>query len=277
MPPRLPALAFGPPLYALGLGSGLLNRVARQFAEYKPAAYPADDIERSVSHVREICDRWQAALDRLAPGESFAGKRVLELGPGHSLGTGMVLLARGATAYTAVDVFPLVYRSPASLYEALAAAECCPPDLAQQTNFQIVDFPTLEPLAGSFDVTVSNSTLEHVEDIPATFRALRARTRDFMVHHVDAKVHLRVRAIDPLNHLRYNERVYRWMSYKGLPNRLLYLDYERAALAAGFTEVQFTPRSVASRHYVDLVRPTLAPAFRARADLHLLSFTMFAR
>jgi len=104
MPRLLTTLAFGPPLYALGLGSGLVNRFVRRYAEYKPAAYPAHDIDESVRHVRDICNRWQAALDRLAPGESFAGKRVLELGPGHSLGTGMVLLARGAKAYTAVDI-----------------------------------------------------------------------------------------------------------------------------------------------------------------------------
>jgi len=277
MPRLLTTLAFGPPLYALGLGSGLVNRFVRRYAEYKPAAYPAHDIDESVRHVRDICNRWQAALDRLAPGESFAGKRVLELGPGHSLGTGMVLLARGAKAYTAVDVFPLVYRSPASLYEALAAAENCPVDLAREASFQIVEFPTLEPLAGSFDVVVSNSTLEHVEDIPGTFRALRRRICQFMVHHVDASVHLRVRAIDPLNHLRYSDRVYRWMYYKGVPNRLLYEDYRRAGSEAGFRENQFAPKSVASPEYLELVRPKLAAAFRHRDDLHLLSFTLFAR
>jgi SAM-dependent methyltransferase len=274
---RVTALSLGAPCYALGLGTGLLNRVARSFAEYKPVSYPADAIQHNVSHVLEICDRWQAALNLLAPGESFTGKRVLELGPGHNLGTGMVLLARGARAYTAVDVFPLVYRAPASLYEALAEAENCSPDLTQEASFQIVDFPSLEPLSGSFDVVVSNATLEHVEDIPRTFRALRRRIGGFMLHHVDAKVHLRVRAIDPLNHLRYSDRVYRWMRYKGLPNRLLYQDYERAALEAGFAETRVAPKTVASPDYLELLRPNLAPAFRDRNDLNLLSFTMFAR
>jgi hypothetical protein len=98
-----------------------------------------------------------------------------------------------------------------------------------------------------------------------------------MVHHVDASVHLRVRAIDPLNHLRYSDRVYRWMYYKGVPNRLLYGDYRRAGSEAGFRENQFAPKSVASPEYLELVRPKLAPAFRHRDDLHLLSFTLFAR
>src|SRR5689334_3315369 len=155
MPGHAMRSQFAAPLYTLGLASGLMSRLEHRFGEYKPAGYRADDVERNVRHVLEICDRWQTALEHLAPGETFAGKRVLELGPGHSLGTGMVLLARGAAAYTAVDVFALVHRSPARLYAALAAAEGCSPDLAKRAEFQIVDFPTLEPLAGQYDLIVS--------------------------------------------------------------------------------------------------------------------------
>jgi len=273
----LPSVAYASPLYALGLASGLLSRVEHRFTEYKPAGYRAEDIERNVRHVLEICDRWQAALEQLAPDEGFPGKRVLELGPGHSLGTGLVLLARGAAAYTAVDVFPLAHHSPAALYQALAAAEGCSPELARRAQFQIVDFPSLEPLKGDFDLVVSNSTLEHVEDIPATFRALRRRSSGLMVHHVDASVHSRIKAIDPLNHLRYSDRVYRWMYYKGIPNRLLCSDYERAAHAAGFSEMRFRPKSVASDEYIGAAGPHLAPAFRARDDLRWLSFTLLTR
>jgi hypothetical protein len=54
-------------------------------------------------------------------------------------------------------------------------------------------------------------------------------------------------------------------------------DYRRAALEAGFSDVQILPRRVASADYVDRVRPGLAPPFRDRRDLGLLSFTVFAR
>lgn len=274
---RIRALAYGGPLYAVGLGTGLLNGLVRRYAQYKPVTYPAHAIEPNIKHVREICDAWQAALGRLAPGETFAGKRILELGPGHNLGTGMVLLARGARAYTAIDIFPLVHRAPATFYDSLASVEHCSPDLVHRLAFQIVDFPDLQPLTGSFDVAVSNATLEHVEDIPATFRSLRRRVADYMLHHVDAKVHLRVRAVDPLNHLRYSDRVYRWMHYRGQPNRMLYHDYRQSALEAGFNETGVSPRSVACPEYLNLVRPHLAPAFRMRDDLNMMSFTMFAR
>jgi SAM-dependent methyltransferase len=273
----LPALTYGQPLYALGLASGLMSRVQHRYTEYKPAGYRAENIERNVRHVLEICDRWQTALETLAPGETFAGRRVLELGPGHSLGTGMVLLARGAAAYTAVDVFPLAHHSPAALYAALAGAEGCSPELAERAQFQIVDFPSLDPLKGDFDVVVSNSTLEHIEDIPSTFRALRQRSTGLMVHHVDASVHSRIKAIDPLNHLRYSQRVYRWMYYKGIPNRLLCRDYERAAREAGFSQMRYRPKSVAPDRYLTLAGPHLAPAFRGRDDLQLLSFTLLTR
>jgi hypothetical protein len=273
----LSSVASGPPLYAAGLGSGLANRVAHHFGEYKPAAFSADDIDRGVVHVREIVKRWEDALKDVAPGESFVGKRVLELGPGHSLGTGLVLLARGASAYTAVDVFPLAYRSPAALYATIAAAEGCTPDLIRQANFQIVNFPDLKPLDGTFDVVVSNSTLEHVDDVPATFRTLRQRCTGIMIHHVDARVHLRIRSIDPLNHLRFDRRTYQLMYFKGVPNRLLSEDYERAAHDAGFGETRIIPSGVASSDYLARVRPRLAPHFRDRRDLQFLSFTVVAR
>ena len=273
LPPRLDA----PLLYAVGLGSGVANRLLHPFLTYKPADYAADNIERGVSHVREICDRWQQALQAAAPDETFAGKRILELGPGHSLGTGLVLLARGAASYTAVDVFPLVYRSPAALYTALARAEGATPDLVKEARFHLVEFPSLRPLDESFDVVVSNSTMEHVEDVPSTMRALRARVSGFMVHHIDAQVHLRVREIDPLNHLRFGERTYQLMYFAGEPNRLLAEDYRSVALQAGFTDAKVLPGRVASADYLARVNSKLAPRFRGRRDLQYLSFTLFAR
>jgi SAM-dependent methyltransferase len=269
--------AAEPPLYAAGLGSGLAAVLLQRLRGYLPTDYSPADVEHGVSHVREICGRWERVLHWAAPGESFLNKRVLELGPGQSLGTGLVLLARGAVAYTAVDVFPLAHRSAPELYTALASIEGCSPELARQAAFQIVQFPTLAPLADAFDVAVSNSTLEHVEDIPATFRALRRLVGGFMVHHVDARVHLRLKSVDPLNHLRYGANTYRLMHFKGVPNRLLSEDYRRAALDAGFTDIHILPRRVASAEYVDRVRSRLAPPFRDRPDLGLLSFTLFAR
>jgi hypothetical protein len=269
--------AAEPALYAAGLGSGLAAVLLQRMRGYMPTDYSPADVEHGVSHVREICARWERVLHWAAPGESFVNKRILELGPGQSLGTGLVLLARGAAGYTAVDVFPLAHRSAPALYTALASVEGCSPELARRAAFQIVQFPSLAPLDGSFDVAVSNSTLEHVEDIPATFRALRRLVGGFMVHHVDARVHLRLKSVDPLNHLRYGARTYRLMHFKGVPNRLLSEDYRRAALEAGFSDVQILPRRVASADYVDRVRPGLAPPFRDRRDLGLLSFTVFAR
>jgi hypothetical protein len=270
-------VAAGPPLYALGIGSGLANIAYHHLAGYRPTNYSPQNIRRGVSHVLEICDRWQRTLKQVLPDEDFAGKDILELGPGQSLGTGLVLLARGARSYTGVDVFPLAHKSPRALYEALAAEVCASPNLIERTRFEIVDFPELRPLHGPFDAVVSNSTLEHVEDVPGTFRALRRLVTGVMVHHIDARVHLRLRALDPLNHLRYEDHVYRRLYFKGIPNRYLADDYRQAALEAGFREVHVVPSSVASAEYLASVRPRLASRFRSRHDLEWLTFTLVAR
>jgi hypothetical protein len=264
-------------LYALGLSSGVAAAIYHRFARFRAADYAPDDIKRGVAHALETCDRWQAGIAQCLPGESMEGKRVLELGPGQSLGPGMVLLARGAAEYTGADLLPLAHLSTPELYSALAEATGASPDLVRRARFQLVRFPSLEPLAGTFDVVVSNSTLEHVEDVPATMRSLRRLVKGFMIHHVDASVHLKIRGIDPLNHLRYGNRTFRLMRYVGVVNRLPSEDYRHAALAAGFKDVTIIPSSAASDEYLTRVRRNLARPYRQRQDLSLLTFLLVAR
>jgi hypothetical protein len=264
-------------LYAIGLASGLGNALYQRIVSFAPTDYSPNNIERGVTHTLEICDRWEEAIAACLPGESLVGKRILELGPGQSLGTGMVLLGRGALEYTGADLLPLAHRSPPALYAAIAAATSAPTSLIQQVKFQLVRYPGLEPLQGPFDVAVSNSTLEHVEDVPATFRALRRLVRGFMVHHIDATVHLKIRSVDPLNHLRFGDTLTRLTHYTGLPNRLRVNDYKDAARAAGFSEVHVVPTSTASAEYLARVRPHLTRRYRERDDLHYLTFILVAR
>lgn len=184
---------------------------------------------------------------------TVSGKRVLELGPGSSLATGRLLLQAGAASYTAVDQFRLA-------------------EPVDGLEYIVTGFPNLPGVEGTYDLVVSNATLEHVADVAALFARLGELVSPSaaMVHHVDAKIHMRwVRDRDPLNLLRYHDRVYRLMSFPGVPNRLRSSDYIAAAQAAGFTA---TAEAVA---LADASYLASFPATRyERGDIAMLSFAL---
>jgi cyclopropane fatty-acyl-phospholipid synthase-like methyltransferase len=211
-------------------------------------------------------------------GIDWRDKRVLEIGPGPDLGTGAIVLARGAASYQAVDAFDNVNRSADSFYRALETRLERRLDKSRLA-FRQVTFPTLPEIDDTYDLIVSNATLEHVENVPAFFSRLRELTAPGckMAHHIDAQTHTRIiRDRDPLNILRYGETVYRRLLwFPGAPNRLLADDYERAATNAGFEITGVLPRRVAHPDYLAKVQPALATSFRDR-DCSILSFTLVA-
>jgi hypothetical protein len=68
-----------------------------------PRPFDDSNLERTRIYNEDVVDRWQ-----VRGGIVWTGKRVLELGPGPDLGTGEVILERGARSYLAADIFPLV-------------------------------------------------------------------------------------------------------------------------------------------------------------------------
>jgi hypothetical protein len=103
--------------YWIGLLLGTVNVVRHRVVGYRrPRQFGADQIARSVDYVFEVVDRWQTRGD-----VDWTGKRVLELGPGPDLGTGAIILDRGAVSYQAIDAFDLVSTAPDEFYDALAA------------------------------------------------------------------------------------------------------------------------------------------------------------
>lgn len=208
---------------------------------------------------------------------SFDGRRILELGPGPDLGTGALTLARGARSYLAVDLFPLASDASSAFYRELGSALGVRIDTSS-LEYRLTTFPAMPDVDGEFDLIVSNATLEHFDDVPATFRRLGelAAPGCLMCHHVDAKTHMRwLKDRDPLNLLRYSASTYDRMSFPGIPNRLRAQDYVDAAAAAGFS-ARIAPGKRAPTDYLERVRPALDGSFRARGDLDLLSFTLVA-
>lgn len=276
----LPPVVSQRTLQALGLGLGAINTVRHRIEGYRrprPGAVgsPAEEL----AYGEEIADRWQAD-----GGVTFAGARVLETGPGSTLCTGIVALARGAASYQAVDLFALLPPDADALHAAMAEQAGVPvAELPSRLRYTLTTFPDLPDVAGPFDLIVSNATLEHVGDVPATLRRLRALAAPgaTMVHHVDGRTHMRpFISRDPLNVHRHGRRVYSTLlSFPGAPNRLLASDYLRAAADAGWQPAELVAYRTSSDAAVAAARPALAAPFRDRpaAELRDLVFTFTAR
>ena len=242
-----------------------------------PRTFNTEDTERSAEYVVKVVDRWSERT-----GIDFKGKTILELGPGPDLGTGFVMIARGAKSYTAVDRFRLAELPAADdpLYRRLAP-RVGDADLSKIT-YVVDDFPDLANVNGPFDLVVSNAVLEHVDDVPAVFRRLADLLVDQgeMCHHVDPRTHTRwLREQDPWNILRFEPGVYRTMLFPGMLNRLLLSDYVTAATDAGFEVEKVTPGTALTGEEVAELRPHLPVEFRDRPDddLRMASFSVRCR
>jgi hypothetical protein len=251
--------------WTAGLGFGSANSVRHRLRGYRtPRTFSSTDWDRAYKYAFRIVDRWHERS-----GVDFTGKRVLEIGPGPDLGTGAVMIQRGAIAYTAVDQFPLAVDVPAAFYQRFGVDP-------SRLGYVNATYPELPELDGRFDLIVSNSCLEHVDDVPRLFARLASVTTE-MVHHVDAKAHMRFfDRHDPLNAHRYGDAIYdRLLTFPGSPNRLLADDYVLAAEKAGFHVTKVVPGTVAEEPYLNNV--ALSRRFAGRSDLSLLSFTLVCR
>jgi hypothetical protein len=254
--------------YSGGLVLGLANAVRHRAQGYTtPRPFGPEELEQSADYAVIVARRWQQLL-------SIKGKRVLEIGPGPDLGTGAVLLADGAQSYHAVDMFALADRDLTDFYAALE--QRIGRIDSQRMRYTIASFPGLPELDEEFDIIVSHATLEHIADIPGLFRRLRQLVpAGVMCHHVDAMTHTGlIRERDPLNILRFDESIYRLMSFPGIPNRLRAGDYADAARLAGFAPVRILPERRASPGYLERVRGGLSSRFVIRDDIDILTFNL---
>lgn len=259
-------------LHAAGLGLGVVNTAKhRAFGYRTPRRIRSGDWAAAEEYDRAVVTAWfERAVDPL----DVSGKRVLEVGPGPDLGTGALLLAKGAASYTAVDAFELATDVPAEFYGGLGVED------PAQLGYEVDSFPGLPGLSGrEYDLVLSNMALEHVADVRGLFLRLGelVSSGGRMVHNIDACTHMRpLDGIDPLNVYRYAPGVYdRLLSFPGAPNRLLADDYADAARDAGFApkirRVLVEPES-----YVAAARPKLAKQFREREDIDCVHFTLDA-
>jgi hypothetical protein len=189
----------------------------------------------------------QRFLDAIGEsGESIGGKRVLIFGYGGNFSVGLGLLQAGAQHVVLVDPYA---RPDRRVNLALARAgtpylRASGTDVVPVPEYlTVVDVPLSRYLADGgppADLVLSNSVLEHVDDVAGTVPLLaRATTpRGQQLHFVDMRDHF---FRYPFEMLCYLEKVWRGILNPGSNlNRLRAWDYERI-FSASFPSVMVRP------------------------------------
>jgi SAM-dependent methyltransferase len=188
------------------------------------------------------------------------GARVLEIGPGETVGVAIRFLAAGAAQVTANDKFVPLQRSPfhERLYRALVGSmpEAQQQDAASAVRFdrgvnfdehrlQYIYGEGIEDAAatlpsGAFDVIVSNAVIEEIYDVDRMFdtldRLLGPGGRQ--VHVIDLGDYgmLSKHGFHPLEFLTLPDPIYRYMvESTGQPNRRPLAYYRDKLRALGYS------------------------------------------
>lgn len=262
-----------------------------------PTATPkaiADDVSYAIQIATGYRD-WLAAR-----GIALEGQRVLELGPGPSLGPAVCLAVAGAKV-TCADLYPAKW-SPtyhAAFYRELRArlatawpgadlrvitrlleAGAFDPSVVQLVEAGAEDLDVFEE--GAFDLVLSNAVLEHVRDVPAgLFQMARVTAPGgYNLHSIDFRDHRDFER--PLEYLTFDSaRFARLFSYvRGeCGNRWRGSQFVRGFALAGFEIDAFDASLFSSDGYQQSIRARLSAEFATFTDddLRILSGLVVAR
>lgn len=237
------------------------------------AAGAADYFRRCVS---DYCA--QLAVDP----SFFRNKRVLEYGPGDTLGVALLLYAHGAETVHCVDHFPIHEITPANaaVYRAILDSLDGEARARGERAFREPGVPasgfapaaieyrvTPHGLSGrrqEYDLVLSRSVLALVNRLDWTLADIAAALKPdgLSIHKVDLSSH----GLDrdhPLDFLTWPRPLYQLMySRKGRPNRWRVDRYQALAEAAGLHIRKLEPTGRISDAEVAFIGPRVDPAFR---------------
>ena len=286
----------------------LTNQVAR----FAPALYVqlTDQTGRGAGEVRldEVGDYFQNCFDdyfeqlgvaKADQANYLQGKRILEYGPGDVPGVAILMVAHGADQVVCVDRFPMVRMPPKNIQIVKIMLERLSPPVREraETCFRHAAHPEygfnpkyieylvrpsgLSGLSSEVDLVISRAVLEHVNDLPATFRDMHAALKPggIALHQVDLKSH-GLHLQNPLDFLNWPTWLWSLMySAKGVPNRLRVDAYRDAIAQSGLELMVMKPTLLASLDDVRSIRPELAEPFKRLSDedLSWLGFWLVCR
>lgn len=217
------------------------------------AALPLSEVPPYIARVSATVAGYEK-YGGLSPA-ALRGRRVLEIGPGETIGVALQFIAAGAAHVTVVDKFvPLLtsefhralYRSLSWQFDDAARRDIAdaielrddirlnPRRLSYQ--HKSIEGAAADLAPASVDVVVSNAVLEEIYDLDATFAALDhvLKPGGRQVHVIDLRDYgmFSKYGFHPLEFLTVSDRIYPYMvGASGQPNRRL-IDYYRHALGA---------------------------------------------
>lgn len=280
-----------------------LLRIARatltnQVARFAPGAYvrltgqtgrgdaDAESPDDIAAYFRQCVADYLAFAGAPSQGSFFAGRHVVEYGPGDFPGVAVLLLVAGANKVWCVDRFPLVRLSEKNVgvWHALLADM----DHAERERARALLLDPNDP-AGGFrrerleyivrphgfsglqaqaDLVISRAVLEHVNDLPGTFADMLTALKPggAAMHQVDLKSHGLHRQ-NPLDFLAWPGWLWALMySHKGVPNRWRIDRYRAILQGLPLQDLRLQPTLRAAAEDVRAIRPRLAAPFRALTD-----------
>jgi SAM-dependent methyltransferase len=241
---------------ASNIGHDMLRRVgirSDQIGQRDFAALPLSEIPVYLARVNGTVAAYEKYGGLTAA--ALRGRRVLEIGPGETIGVALRFIAAGAAHVSAVDKFvPLqtsdfhreLYRSLSWQFDDAGRRDIAdaielrdglrlnPERLSYQ--HKSIDGAAAELVPASLDVIVSNAVLEEIDDLDATFAALDRvlKPGGRQVHVIDLRDYgmFSKYGFHPLEFLTVSDRIYAYMAgASGQPNRRL-IDYYRHTLRA---------------------------------------------
>ena len=263
---------------------GLRRRTGTGSYSIDGVAHSHMSLEESVVYVRQVFEDY-VEHGGLTP-EQILGARVLEIGPGDSLGVALLFVGAGASQVVAVDRFFTArdLGNERRLLAALTARQgprargrmqrCIGSDgqIAGTTIHYVHGIPmerAVEAIAGQrFDLIVSRSVLEHVFDIDATYASCRSLIRDGgrMVHKIDLSNHSDIER-HPLQFLTYAPLTWRLMSSNiSRINRCRWPQHKASMEENRFEIERFFPTRIYPPEQIGLIRSRLVRPFKEMRD-----------
>ncbi len=250
----------------------------------------------AVAYAIQVADGylvWMSQVQGLLgpdPVHPLAGRRVVELGPGPTLGTAVLLACRGARMAVAdrflsvwdPEFHPHFFEALLKAVESRADVDTAPlravltaGSFEGALECHALGAEQLRTIDGAFDIVLSNAVLEHIEDLGATVDNLAAKTRPggHGFHQVDLRDH---RSFDkPLEYLTLDEQAFEELRRGVLCEcgaQWRASDYTEAFERAGF-QVKVSPNMTADPAYLADLRPRLRPEFASLTESDLTTIS----